>query len=254
MRRLTGGASLAAFLAAMAFGQSGPAPMAFEVAAIKVRLGPQGRLNGFSSSGPHVTFLAYSVRSLLMEAYNLKYYQLSFAAPFNEPDYTYYDVVAKAEGDAPRTRAEFRQMLQALLAERFALSAHRDTQEMQVYALVVGKNGPKFKESAPDAAPTFLGTVNGRNQGVTATKLSMERLVQDLAIQGDRPVVDRTGLTGAYDIKFEATPQFRLDRETQPGDISVFDALQTQLGLKLESVKAQIEVLVVDHVEKPFEN
>jgi uncharacterized protein (TIGR03435 family) len=129
---------------------------------------------------------------------------------------------------------------------------------MPVYALVVGKNGPKFKESAPDAKPSGHGGVKGRNQTMTLVKGTMVDVAQELQVYVDRPVVDYTGLTGTYDIKFEATPAFRLNRNpdqpSEPGDISAFTAVQQQLGLKLEARKAKIEVLVVDHVEKPSEN
>jgi uncharacterized protein (TIGR03435 family) len=70
----------------------------------------------------------------------------------------------------------------------------------------------------------------------------------------DRPVVDKTGLTGTYDIKMEATPGFTINNDPDLRDISVFTAVQEQLGLRLEAQKAMVEVLVVDHVEKPSEN
>jgi uncharacterized protein (TIGR03435 family) len=81
----------------------------------------------------------------------------------------------------------------------------------------------------------------------------MESLTDYVGGGLDKPVVDRTGLTGVYDIKFEATPEFRL-RDPQPGDIGAMDAIQSQLGLRLESQKADVEVLIVDYVAKPSEN
>ena len=125
-----------------------------------------------------------------------------------------------------------------------------------MYALVVGKNGPKFKESSADAQ--FFGNhgVNGRNQNVTGSKYTMEFLARN--IQGsfgvDRPVVDKTGLLRTYDIKMEATPEFSMNREPELGDISVFTAVQEQLGLRLEAQKGIIEILVVEHLEKPSAN
>jgi uncharacterized protein (TIGR03435 family) len=118
---------------------------------------------GFDSSGPRLRLEGYTLRGLIMEAYNLRNYQISMAAG----DDTFFDMAAKAEGDGSPTRAEFRQMLRALLAERFNLKAHYDLKEMPVYALVVGKSGAKFKQSTSDTTLKGLFGVNGRNQTIT---------------------------------------------------------------------------------------
>jgi uncharacterized protein (TIGR03435 family) len=237
-------------------------PLSFEVASIKPhppRIGPRGEGYpgcNFTSSGPRATLGACFVLDIIMEAYNLKDYQVSFAPSVQERDWQHYDIVAKAEGDGARTRSEFRQMLQSLLAERFRLKVHRATKEMPVYALVVGKNGPKFKESATAAVSSGHGGLNGRNQSITATKEDMDDLARVISnsFGPDRPVVNRTGLTGLYDFRIEATPEWWINDNPQPDDLSVFTAVQDQLGLKLEPQKADIETLEVDHVEKPTEN
>jgi len=241
-------------------GVNPPAEMrlAFEVASIRPFEGPLHSIYEFSSSGSRAFYKAYPITGLILEAYNLKGYELDFAPSQPRPDMTYYDILAKAEGDAPRTRSEFRQMLQTLLAERFGLRIHRETRKMDVYALVAGKNGPNFQASSLDADPMAYHGVNGRNQNIIAAKCTMEVLTNDLrsSFFVDRPIVDGTGLAGTYNIKIEATPEFRLRAgDPEPGDISIFDAVQSQLGLKLEPRKASIEILVVDHVEKkPSEN
>jgi uncharacterized protein (TIGR03435 family) len=86
--------------------------------------------------------------------------------------------------------------------------------------------------------------------------MTMESLADEIWIsfQPDRPVVDRTGLTGFYDFKLEATPAFRLRGELQAGDANVIDSIEEQLGLRLEPRKAEVEVVVVDRMEKPTEN
>jgi uncharacterized protein (TIGR03435 family) len=232
----------------------GAQPRAFEVASIRLRQGPISRMAMFSSSGPRLTLEAYSPMELVREAYSLELYQVSFAASIaastaasiSQPEATYYDIVAKADGDATPSRAEFRQMLQTLLAERFNLKVHREMKEMPVYALVVARSGPKFKESASDAALVANHGVNGRNQNVTLSRATMEVLARDIrgSFGVDRPVLDKTGLTGTYDIKIEATPEFRMNRVgDDPGQISVFTAVQQQLGLKFEPQKAPIEKL-----------
>ena len=145
-------------------------------------------------------------------------------------------------------------MLQTLLAERFQLKVHRQSKDMPVYALVVGKSGPKFHESAPDAIFSGFHGLNGRNQSMTMTRLAI--VADEINNYGlSRPVVDRTGLAGTYDLQMEATPEYRINHEPdEQKDISVFDAVQQQLGLKLKPDRAQVEILVVDHIGKPSEN
>jgi uncharacterized protein (TIGR03435 family) len=169
--------------------------------------------------------------------------------------YPYYNIAAKAEGDGTPTRNQFRQMLQVLLADRFALKVHRETRDMPVYVLTVGKGGRKFRESDPEAPSNNYHGVNGRNQYVTLAQATMENLVDELSSQGTgRPVVDETGLTGHYDIRLEATPEFRISANPQPEDLSIFTAIQEQLGLKLDPQTRPMDVLVIDHMEKPSQN
>lgn len=228
------------------------AQTAFEVASVKVHTAPLSRMMDFSSSGPRLRLEGYTTSMLVMEAYDLKRYQVMFVSEAQNDWNTYYDIDAIAPGDSARTRDAFRPMLQKLLEERFQLKVRRDSKEMEVYALVVGKGGPKFHQSAPDAVFHANHGVNGRRQNVVATKFTMEDLADDIGV--DRPVVDRTGLTGAYDIKLEATPWFRIERDPQPDDLSMFDAIQDQLGLRLAPEKAAIPILVVEHVAKPTPN
>ncbi len=223
----------------------------FEVASIKVHPEPP-HIIGITTSGPRFRAEAQMVGGLIMYAYNLQNYQLSQSN--SKGDDVYYDIEAKAEGDAAPTKDQFRQMVQSLLAERFQLKVHHEMRDTQVYFLVVGKNGPKLKPSAADATTSGNIGVKGRNQITTLSKSTLEELVQMLPLYAGRPVINKTGLQGVYDIKFEATPLFRLNRDPDPADISVFEAVQDQLGLKLEPQKAPIDVLVVDHVEKPTGN
>jgi uncharacterized protein (TIGR03435 family) len=247
---------LVLLMASGVFGQPAQPPRAFEVASIKPHAGPLSRIDHFSSSGPRVTLEGYPPMGLIKEAYNLENYQVPFVVPQPDSDYIYYDIFAKAEGDGVRTRDEFRQMLQTLLAERFNLRVHHEMKEMPVYALVVGKNGPKFKASAPDAVPSSRGGVNGRNQYMAQTQATMTDLAQTITniLFVDRPILDKTGITGTYDYRIEATPEFRINNNPELSDISVFTAVQEQLGLKLEPQKGPIEILVVDHIEKPSAN
>ncbi len=230
----------------------------FEVASIRPNPGPWHILRGYQSSGPMVTLEAYTVSDLIEEAYGLKHYQVTTAEPQTRQILhgTYYNIVAKAEGDGTPTRAQFRLMMQSLLEDRFNLKFHREMKTMPVYALVVGKHGPKFQKSAADAVSTSRVGVNGRNQTLTLAKATVASLADDIgnAFGVDRPILDETELTGTYDINLEATPEFRINRRSDPGDISIFTAVQEQLGLKLEPTKAPVQVLVIDHIETPSEN
>ncbi len=210
---------------------------------------------GFKSSGSLLNLEGYSVRGLIMEAYNLRSYQLDNAG-LDWQQNIFYDIAARAEGGTTPTREEFRKMLQTLLAERFNFKFHREQKEMPVYAMIVEKGGPKFKESADDEAFVAYHGVHGRNQSLSASHMTMESLANEIgnSFFVDRSVIDRTGLNGTYDFKIEATPEFRYGINPQPEDVSVFSAIQEQLGLKLDPQKANVEVLIVDHVEKPSEN
>jgi uncharacterized protein (TIGR03435 family) len=214
---------------------------------------------GISTSGVRLTADATNLWGLICFAYNVKNPQLVYSGSellkLGEP---FYDVVAKAEGDAPLTRNQFRPMMQALLAERFKLQIHHEMREMPVYELVLAKNGPKLKASADDARKSAqtgpVGGPNGRNHQVNLTKATIDELIDMIEnLPGlDRPVLNKTGLTGTYDMKLIYT----LDpmKDSDPGDISLLMAMQEQLGLKLESQKAMFDFVVVDHAEKPSGN
>jgi uncharacterized protein (TIGR03435 family) len=223
----------------------------FEVASIKPHEGPTPRILDFSSSGPLVKLEAYTIEGLIHEAYNLKSYQIVHS----QADNTFYDIVARAPGGETLTRDQFRPLLQTLLTDRFGLKFHRETREMSVYALVPGRVGPKFKESPPDApsGDQFYG--NGRGWRITMPRGTMEGLADAIASTSglDLPVVDETGLKGVYDLRIAYMTEETIANDPGPSDIGVFDAV-LNIGLKLEVQKANVEVLVVDHVGKPSAN
>jgi uncharacterized protein (TIGR03435 family) len=170
--------------------------------------------------------------------------------------------------------------VQSLLADRFKLVVRDETKEIPVYALVIAKNGPKLQEAKPgDTYPNGIKGPDGRSHpGVmwmeggklTGQALPMASLAMILSHQLGRPVLDRTGLTGKYDIALTWTPDqssagtfmgtagFKPDAESTPppesSGPSIFTAIQEQLGLKLESTKGPVDVIVIDHIERPSEN
>jgi uncharacterized protein (TIGR03435 family) len=157
-----------------------------------------------------------------------------------------------------------RAMMQSLLAERCKLSVHREMRAKPVYELVIGKNGPRFHEAKSvvstviSAEHPTAGTVPGgggmfspgAGGSMDLYAVPMSTLAVVLSNKAGRPVVDKTGLTGRYDIKFEPDAQ----DDTQGPGRSIFTVVQEQLGLRLESGKATVETLVIDHVEPPTAN
>jgi len=161
-----------------------------------------------------------------------------------------YDIVAKVE--APASQDEMKMMLRALLAERFKLSFHRENRELSSYALVVAKGGHKMHEVAGDGKSSRENTANS----TIAKSITMREFADFLSGPVQRPVVDKTGLTGKYDFVLDFTSYLPADMETmRPNATNILMvALPGELGLRLEPQKEMVEVLVVDHVEKLSEN
>ena len=213
----------------------------------------------FKVSGSRVTMEGYSVFLLILDAYHLRgNYQISLAAvPRQEREIreVMYDVMARSPGDRAAPRDEIRRMLQAMLADRFKLLIHREIKEMPVYALVAGKKGPTLKTSLVDDPCSFHQKLaaDGRNYEEAFSNCPIEELAKELQQRGaDRPVLDKTGLTGTYDFRLIVAPG---SRGYNPSDLDItMSTALKELGLKLEPQKAPIEIVVVDQVRKPNEN
>ncbi|MDE3197849.1 MAG: TIGR03435 family protein [Acidobacteriota bacterium] len=254
--------SLIALFAGLAAAQTPSTPPAFEVASIKPA--PPGARNvNLNIGGDRFRTENVPLKMLITFAYDLRDHQLSGGPGWI--DDARFDIVAKPDRPVPpglEGAPVMRQMVQALLAERFHLVTHKERKEMPIYALVVAKGGPKMKVSDPASrGPRFS---MGRGQ-LDATKAKMSMFVNILANQLGRSVLDKTELTGDYDFKLEFTPEMGREgpmKEFPPGveppaspdGPSLFTALAEQLGLKLEAAKGPVEVLVIDSVEKPTEN
>jgi uncharacterized protein (TIGR03435 family) len=169
-----------------------------------------------------------------------------------------FDVVAKLPQGS--TIDQIPAMLQALLAERFKLSARKESRPSAGYALVVDKNGPKLKEAAEDS--TFMGkaprtalAIRRGGGGGFKGIMTMEALAKNLSRQGYGEIVDATGLKGEYEISLSwvsdqgVRPAEPSAAASDPG-ADLFTALRESLGLRLEPRKAQTEVLVIDHIER----
>jgi uncharacterized protein (TIGR03435 family) len=226
-------------------------PHEFEVATIKPAP-PQteGRTSTRMSSNTDTGRLTYSnvnLKEVIGKAYKVQQYQI------NGPDWfeiDRFDVVARFPSHS--TAEEVSLMLQALLADRFKLTLHRETRELPVYSLTVVKNGPKFKTT--ETATGITNNSNRTHRHVVA-KVSMASFAEFLTSEAGRPVLDKTGLVGSYEMTLDWTPDSAPAGSDATIFPSLFTALQEQLGLKLGSTRGPVETLVVDHVaRKPTEN
>jgi uncharacterized protein (TIGR03435 family) len=207
-----------------------------------------------TGSPERITFTYVSLKHLIEAAYDVRSYQIEAPAWLESAR---FDVVANVPPGATRDQANL--MLQNLLADRFQLKLHRSTRELPVYALVVAKNDPKLKESVDDPnAPRGRGTIgSGARKRFEFDGQTMARFADVLASEVDRPVIDMTGLEGTYDIRLEFAPQSKSAfGSPNPQDTpELFTALTEQLGLKLESRKGPVVLLVVDSASRqPTEN
>lgn len=283
--------ALTLFSSAVTFAQQASQPQ-FEVASIKPSDSSDRKMMFRMMPGGGINLRGVTLKGLVQQAYDVRDFQLSGGPAWIGADR--YDITAKPENASAEAPADPRQLneeqrktfqvqtrlrLQALLAERFELKIHRETKELPVYALVVAKNGPKLKENA--------GANEGRGRGMRMSpgqlvgqQAGMEFLVQSLSQMLGRTVLDQTGLKGTYDFDLTFAPEPGLGgvfggpgdgapappppgagpgliKEPPPPDPNgptIFTALQEQLGLKLESQKGPVDIIVIDHVEKPSDN
>jgi uncharacterized protein (TIGR03435 family) len=243
-----------------------PAPMAadaraeFEVATIKPSE-PDRQGKGFLVNGRQFSTINTSLSDLITFAYGIHAKQITGAPGWLETDK--YDLAAQPAGDGQPNEKQWKAMLQKLLADRFKLAFHRDKKELAVYAITVGKSGPKLTKSESTAnLPGLFFRGLGNLPATNATMTDLAGVMQSAVL--DRPVVDQTGLAGRWDFTLVWTPdEFQFaglgvrvpppaNNAAAPPDL--FTAFQEQLGLKLESTKAQAEVFVVDRAQKPTEN
>lgn len=253
----------------IAFAQQ-PARLSFEVASVRIDTTcSDGETEKFSPGRLTVTCIKLS--SLIQAAYS----RFADGKTGNGPHLTIagspewmasarFDIAATASGESPMEEM-FGPMLRSLLEERFRLRTHREARELPVYTLTALKGGPRvkpWKESdcipvdlkhANDPSPDFCGMsartsglhVTDEARGMTMTEIAERMLGNRL----DRPVVDRTGFAGRFDAHLE------FDRDSsETSGLSLFTAVQEQLGLKLTPAKGPVEVLVIDHAEKPDAN
>lgn len=223
------------------FAQQAAASAEFEVASIKpVEVPPGPHAVGLRISHGTASINGATLRQIIVQAYLVQRVNVLGGPAWYDSDQ--FDVVAKAASpDTPP--AQILQMLQKLLADRFKLTVHRETRDLNHYSLVKGENGPKFQSAKGDESTGLQQTLSGQ---LVFQHHPMATLVNTIANLIGAPVVDKTGLNGAFDFALDLTPE--PGHEVDRMDIAL-QALD-RIGLKLEGKKVPTEVLVIDHVER----
>lgn len=243
--------------------QAQPSPVAptslkFEVASLKPsQLGSSGGGIRPAPGGERYLASNISLRTLIMTAYRVQADQVLGGPTWMGTDL--YDMNAKAE--RPSSLEELHLMLQDLLTDQFKLRFHHESRELPIYALLVDKDGPKLKAHEGQSAgdPWIDNTFEQLKMTMHAKFAPMDFFAWRLSMVMDRHVIDQTKLVGGYDFDLAFT------REQPPGALingapvdtstpTIFDAIRQQLGLKLERQKGPVDMMVIDHAEKPTGN
>ncbi len=202
----------------------------------------------------------YTLKGLIAAAYNLNPNMISSGPKWIDSEH--YDITALTPGDVRPTRDEQMAMLRKLLGDRFQLAFHREPKKLAIYVLEVANEGSKLRDTAtPNNAPALINIVYPQSIKLPARNVSMGEFASMMqrAIL-DRPVVDKTGLTGRYDFDLEWAPdesQFNGEVSSASGDANappLFTAIQQQLGLKLRPTRGTVDALIVDKAERPSVN
>jgi len=228
------------------------AGLAFEVSTIKPAAPDRGLSIHVNPSGL-LTTTNCSVFELIKYAYDLNPKQISGGPGWVEDEK--YDITAKPEIAGSPSTKQLKGMIRGLLAERFGLTSHFEQKEMQVYAIMQSKDGARIAEetSLPAGLPEFAGSGPRGFNVKNATIADFAGILQALVL--DRPVVDQTGLgTKRYNFVLRWTPAALTAEAAPDAPPDIFTAVQQQLGLKFESVKAPAQVMVMDRIERPGEN
>ena len=238
--------------------QTPPPRPEFEVASIKPSRATERMYFGLRAGS--LTVRNISVKGLIQIAYGKRDFQVSGGPAWISVDG--FDIDAKAERPARATH----DMLKSLLAARFRLALHTETRTASVYSLVVAKSGLKMKPSADQTEPEKGGPQELRDGRILGDGIPMYVLVNLLSNALGRAVINNSGLTGKFDVDLQyvvdsAPPPSEAASETVPAppaanlvELAILTAVEKQLGLKLEPIKAPQDVLIIDRVERPSAN
>ncbi len=267
--RLLGAVGIVAVVGWIACGLAAqtPASPAFEAASVKLNKSGDAGIGGGGGGSTEFRVTNIPLRVLIRQAYGIRQDSELIGGPA-WLDTDRFDIVGKtARPESPAVRWA---MVQTLLADRFKLTTHKESRDLPIYALVLarsdGRLGSKLHPStcvAGGATPDGMSCGGFRPEpGVfVGTDVALSILINaSLSSEVQRTIVDRTGLTGAFDIDLHWLPDNPASGPQpkqpapDPGAPSLFTALQEQLGLKLQSTTGPVDVLVIDHVERPTED
>ncbi len=245
-------ASLAACFSGLVYGQS-PGAQRFEIASVKPSNIDPG-YSGIKTGHGRLDANNVTLQRCIMGAYGVGPHEIVGGPDWLESER--FEINAKA--DRPTNDdAVLMMMLQSLLAERFKLAFHREAKTMTAFVLEAAKTGPKMEKAEAGEASTNSSNTNTRTM-IDAHNTSMDSFARVLARQMGLPVVNRTGLEGIFNFKLQWISESATLADPAggagTGGPSIFTAIQEQLGLRLRSQKVPVEILVIDHVEKPSEN
>ena len=239
------------------FGQTTSTEQAFDVASVKPA-NPTSHGISLSGDPSRFTIRNVTIKFLIGLAYNVKDFQI-LGGP-HLLDSERYDIGATYEVNSPGRRdrrlkfvtiqadPQVRLMLQALLVDRFHLAIRHETKELPAYSLNIAKNGPKLRESTTPEDSQDMRVDLGQ---IKSNRMSTEQLAGVLSRMLEMPIVDKTGLTEYYDLLLKWSPEASADTTPAP---SIFTAIQETLGLRLVTAREPVDLLVIDHVEKPTAN
>lgn len=263
----------------------------FEVASVKPNVTGDRRVSITTQPGGRFVATGVSLKTLIGFAYGVRDFQILGGPDWLDDDR--WDIEARAQEGSisligptdPNVPSPIALRVQSLLSDRFRLNIHHDAKDLAVYDLTIAKGGPKLKLSEDQSAirppergsppppvpqrgqPMPRGSMRMGRGELEGTGVSLLGLIRGLSAQLGRTIIDKTGLTGLYDFKLQWTPD--INRESGPfgrtgpdstppapdlAGPSIFTAIQEQLGLRLESAKGPVEVIVIDSVQKPSAN
>jgi uncharacterized protein (TIGR03435 family) len=204
--------------------------------------------SGITTGHGHLTATNVTLKRCIMGAYALGPNQILGGPDWLDSDR--FEIAAKAE-EPVNDDDVLMGMLKGTLVERFKLAVHRETRTVSAYVLEAGKTGPKLQKTAGGEF-----TTDNRRGAIGANNITMDAFAERLSRQLSLPVINQTKLDGAFDLKLQWTPEgarpVRLESGAEAP--SIFAAIQEQLGLHLRAEKAPVEILMVDHAERPTEN
>jgi uncharacterized protein (TIGR03435 family) len=224
----------------------------FDVATVKpASVEPNGNnSSGVSTGKGKLDARNVTLKRCIMGAYSVGPHQIVGGPDWLTGDR--FDILAKSE-DPIDDDAVMMTMLQQLLAERFKLKVHRETRTLSAYLMEVAKNGPLLTKAEGGGDSSTNTSSDPAGTALDARNTDMDLFAQVLAREMDLPVVNSTGLKGPFNFKLHWTPDNA--RGARPGEeVSIFTAIQEQLGLRLHPGKGPVEVIVIDHAELPTAN